>query len=572
MMSFPTSRGVTLDFGHDYGGLYQRRNPTRWPLCPGEETRLSILRTTLRSSEFDPWDISFITRAVDDEKPYDESFKSPTAVRKTTTTNDCFGKLPIEIMDLILQVIPSIDVLSLKLGSHVIANTPLSDRFWHSRFTHGREFDYVFEFSQYSKYRGQWKRIFLSTRRLQHQPSLVNRKRIWGLTTALHKIMTQMRPCHGSAIRSWFEPEAPPDSRAWITASRTLRPAQWLFSEGSRSLYERVLILPEILSAISFSVTDLFTGRYISGLQIRDTNGNHRDIGFFQPHTSVMLTTTHIRGFIIAEDQRGIRGIRVLSGSGPPSEWVGQYQNIPQRRLVLPKTSWKGETVIKILKGGFDACKMVFLAISSHSGSADYSDDSNQNLCLQDTAIWYPKIPYSGLSFFGVSNQSRSDPERICPPLRMALFSDLSNSHLQHVIGIRFWTYGNGAFRSLRIDLDKPLHGQTHVYFGAKESDMELIQLNDEFEEYGFTISSADGEKIIGLDVNYFRNQTLLGFELHTSFDRTAQLPPAHKGVIPPNDLTSNSSIGLTDLGIVCDGNVTLMQFPPIKADGRAWN
>ena len=174
-----------------------------------------------------------------------------------------------------------VDVLNLKLSSRVVANIPLSDRFWHSRFWHGREFEYIFEFVHHTKYNGRWKDVFSTTRRQQHHPSLINRKRIWGLATRLHSLLAQIGTCHGSAIRSWFEPDVPPDSGAWITASRHLKPVSSAFYNGSRSLYDRVLAFPEILSSISVSVVDSFTGSYISGIQIKDTNGSHRDLGYF---------------------------------------------------------------------------------------------------------------------------------------------------------------------------------------------------------------------------------------------------------------------------------------------------
>ncbi|KAI0537525.1 hypothetical protein GGR58DRAFT_471323 [Xylaria digitata] len=68
-------------------------------------------------------------------------------------------------------------------------------------------------------------------------------------------------------------------------------------------------------------------------------------------------------------------------------------------------------------------------------------------------------------------------------------------------------------------------------------------------KEHDFVISSADGERIIGLDVSYFCNGALLGFKVcpchepvmvlatqtnprsikvHTNLNRTAQFPPCH--------------------------------------------
>lgn len=357
--SCPIPLCKTLDFGHDYGGLYQREHSGFYPPFPGEETRLSHTKrdvdsTIYQSHTFDPLDASFLVGIVEDQESSREYLMPRKPIRQTMTAYDPFGKLPPEILQCILPCLSSADVSSLRLSSCVVANTPLPDRFWHSRFCHGREFDYILEYAQHSKHKGQWKTTFLSVQRLQHHPSLVNRKRIWSLATALHNIISQTATCHGSALRSWFEQDAPSDSRTWVTASRNLKPYPNMFSMGSRSLYERFLALPDTLSSISVSVTDLFTGRYVSGIQISGSNGNRWDLGYFQPHSSIIFTTTRISGFLLAEDQRGIRGMRVLSGNGPGSEWIGEYQDIPRRRLILPKAIRRAENSVKYIKGGFD--------------------------------------------------------------------------------------------------------------------------------------------------------------------------------------------------------------------------
>ncbi|KAI8629601.1 hypothetical protein F5Y19DRAFT_484524 [Xylariaceae sp. FL1651] len=587
--SFPIKLGA-LDFGHDYGGLYQREHPRFYPLppFPGEENPFSLRKLDVDSAIFlshnvDPLDTLSLLRIVEDQEPSREYLTPPKFIRKTVTAYDPFGKLPIEILDYIFPYLSSADVLNFKISSRIIANIPLPDRFWHSRFCHGREFDYIFEFTRHSKHKGQWKKAFFLVQHLQHHPSLVNRKRIWGLATALHNLISRIGTCHGSALRSWFEQDAPSDSRTWVTASRGLKPYPVSFTEGSRSLYERFLALPEMLSSISVSVIDLFTGRYISGTQIRDINGNCWDLGYFQPHSSIPFTTMRILGLLLAEDQRGIRGIRVLSESGPPSEWIGEHQNIPQRRLVLPKTIGRCENPVKYIKGGFDACKMVSLAISGHADSADVLDNLNRALSLQDAAIWFPDIPCSEFSFFGVPEQQKSDRVQ-ARPFQVEIFSDFTGSHLPHVTGIKLWT-NNYDLLSLRVDLDKPLHGQTKVYLGTNESALELIPHDRDVEEHSFSISSADGERIVGLDVNYYCNGSLLGFEVHTSFNRAAQLPPRHASDIRRSDWKSvrlwpedghiigfygiaASRGGLTKLGIVCGGTTTLRQFPPEASDG----
>lgn len=362
--SFPIPLSSTLDFGHDYGGLYRREHLGSYPPFPGEETQLGhkerdVNSTIFHSHVFDPLDASCLVEIVGDQESSREVLVSRKPIRQTTAACDPFGKLPVEISQCIFLLLSSTDVSNLRLSSCVVANIQLPDRFWHSRFYHGREFDYIFEFARHSENKGQWRMIFLSAQRLKHHPSLVNRKRIWDLATALHDLISQTGTCHGSAIRSHFEQDAPSDARTWVAASRNLKPYLDMFSRGSRSLYERFLALPDTLSSISVSVTDLFTGRYVSGMQVTDTNGNRRNLGYFQSHGSITFATAHIVEFLLAQDQRGIRGMRVLGESGRASEWIGEHQCIPRRRLVLPKAIQRAESSVEFIKGGFDVSSAV---------------------------------------------------------------------------------------------------------------------------------------------------------------------------------------------------------------------
>ncbi|KAI1111547.1 hypothetical protein F5Y14DRAFT_424940 [Nemania sp. NC0429] len=584
--SFPTALGTILDFGHDYGGLFQRQYLGWYPPCPGEETQLRYKNFDDNYSIFqayltlDPLDASSLAGSIGDQASSREYLTPRKPTRRTIAAHDPFGNLPLEILHWILTFIPSTDVLNLKLSSRVMANTGLPDRFWHSRFCYGQEFDYMFEFAQYSKYRGRWKKVFLAAQRLPHPPSLVNRKRIWSLATALHDILSRTGSCHGSALRSWFEQDAPLDSRIWVTASRNLKPYQERFSRGSRSLYERFLALPDTLLSISVSVTDSLTGRYVSGIRIKDTNDKGWDLGYFRPRSSSTFTTSRIVGFLLAEDQRGIRGMKVLSESSLASEWIGEHQDVPRRRLTLPKAIGGAEDSVKHIKGGFDACKMVSLAISGQMDSADSSHNLTHTLSHQETAIWFPDIPPSEYSFFGVpGQQEQSDPEQ-ARPLQVGLFSDFTGSHLPHVTGITLWTTSDeGHVLSLRVDLDEPLHGQTKVYLGANQRTLRLIQRDRDVDEHSFAINSADGERIIGLDMNYSCNGGFLGLEVHTNMDRTAELPPTPTIGIRRSDWvtmrlwpeaghivgffgTADSRDGLFNLGIVCGGTAILKQFP----------
>ncbi|KAJ3560341.1 hypothetical protein NPX13_g9336 [Xylaria arbuscula] len=536
--SIPILEAGALHFGHDYGGPNEHHfiNTLLWgiPIDTLDHDMYTFNRIISEGYELrqsDPLNANQITALAG------HGFSAPPRLSyKTATTHDVFSKFPVELLDLILQELTLVDVLSLKLSSRVMANVTLSDRFWHSRFWHGRHFEFVFEFSQYTKYKGRWKDAFLSIRSKQGQPSLINRKRIWEQATRIHTVLAQIGSCHGTAIRSWFESDAPPDKGAWITASRCLRPFSSAFLGGSRLLYDRYLALPETLSSISISVIELLGLRYISGLRVTNTSGGYLDLGYFQSQKSVTLVTTCIVGFLLAQDTRGIRGIRVLSRNHGPSQWVGQHEKLPRRRLVLPRISEEDEVPIKKIRGGFD-----------------------------------------------------SDPEQY-RPFEVGLFSDAAGRNLQHVNGIRTlkmqYSAEYDSISALRIDLHEPLRGHTSIYHGARKGDFDNFGT---LSEYDFTINSTEGERIIGLDVNYGCRGYLIGIEVHTNFGRAGQLPPGHADdthsskrsttrlwpetghIVGFYGIVGAGSCKLVNLGIVCGGKATLKQFPP-DASGEPLN
>ena len=59
-----------------------------------------------------------------------------------------------------------------------------------------------------------------------------------------------------------------------------------------------------------------------------------------------------LAGFDLARDQGGIRGLSVVLNDGSISDWVGDFDNLPTRRLEVPKGAQVDAT--RYLRGGFD--------------------------------------------------------------------------------------------------------------------------------------------------------------------------------------------------------------------------
>ena len=332
-------------------------------LAPGEEPYLPD------PSAFqgpDPFDTPELRRIFQSPTNYPHLAFDSTKQRVQTANTaeaDPFDQFPTEILSCILTYLPSGDVVRMKQASRVFANIVLPDSFWKSRFVPGRELDYIVEARQYFSshaHKGRWGSIFSILKILKRcHPAVANRTRVWDLCLSLHGLLELMRDtnCDGTPAQSLLELNALPlDDRHWVTASRYLKSPNQHFNRGSRVLYERMMMFPSRATAIFVSTIELFGRRYISGLRILNISDEAFSLGYRHSNSEKLLVSrengpVRITGFCLAHDQRGVRGLSVIDDTGTQSDWIGDYQDIPKRKL-LPTPG--GFDVIDRLKGGFD--------------------------------------------------------------------------------------------------------------------------------------------------------------------------------------------------------------------------
>lgn len=370
--SFPIQSNGILSFGHDYGGSLKHLDG----LFDGEEAQLVRReRTTDETTKSNLYSIPELCQLFENDCSIHDEGQSGTvslvqepeagAVWSNGWSSDPFNSLPIEVLIQILTELGSMDVLHLKQASRIYTKLALPDVFWRSRFLPGREFEYLFsEAMQYSsRASGRWKSIFLGARELRTLPEMKNREQIWKLASSLEDLLGLMGniSCSGSPCRSYFEPNAAPDTFCWTTASRGLKSYRDSFTACSRFLRER--ILNQILGAqtVFVSSIEIFGLVYISGIRF-DLGGEcSSSIGYIHPRHETAICweskgpgAPSIAGFYLAQDLRGVRGLAVLSNTGTLSGWIGEHDGIPKRRLVLGRCSHSIGGPVKMLKGGFD--------------------------------------------------------------------------------------------------------------------------------------------------------------------------------------------------------------------------
>ncbi|KAH8889263.1 hypothetical protein GQ53DRAFT_807867 [Thozetella sp. PMI_491] len=504
--SFPIQMGL-INWGHDYGGLVYWDNV----LTPGEEPIWQHRKRSL-TQDSDPLVIPELHQVF--RQRSESASLGPLGAHCLTAQalmTDIFARLPAEILELILIHLASRDVVRLKQASRIYASVPLRASFWKSRFLLGQEFHHVFEARQSNTI--HWRSLYSSAKSLESLPAMVNRKRVWNLCLSLHGLLetTTSASCEGEPIRSFFEPQAPPDGKRWVTASRALKRPINTMSAGSRILYERRIVLAPNTTAILASTVAISGRRYLSGITVREGTDRFVSLGYRHPETEVVLLEENgplrIAGFLLAHGQQGIRGLAAISHTGVMSNWIGDHHDIPKRKLF---TMHNTLDVINCLRGGFDSLKLVSLAVNS---SQKTQIAPGSAISARDTALWYPDIPPLSLSFLGVSEHlHQSDPYQELP-LCFKLFGDLDGECGQTLTGITVETRAPDQVTSIIISTAQ--RGATRLGLEGNQSE----------NTHEFPIDGAGGELIASFETYHSYGQ-LLGFTLRTNRSRSADFPP----------------------------------------------
>ncbi|KAF4974482.1 hypothetical protein FZEAL_8620 [Fusarium zealandicum] len=449
--SQPVQWGV-VNWGHDYGGLVGYDVDVE-NLFPGQEAKLRNEWPTDTAQTTDPMDIShlshLVSRRADNHSANGHNTEFELEPR-TPTSRDTFHRLPHEILLDIIVRLRSSDVTSFRLASRTIANIGMPDKFWHSRFWPGYEFEHIFELAHCQTARGQWKSVYYRARDLQSLPAMINRRRVWPLACQLSDLVArrlESRFYYGSLCKSFFNPDAKNENQTWHTAQSAIQPATVGFSEGSRSLCDASVVIEGPTSKAWASLVSLYGKNYISGLRFMQEDG---DI--------VQLGSDHA-------------------------------------------------AFIQDIKGGFDALKMVSLSVSSLESDMEKADrQSGGSFRVGESALWYPELPDSAFSLLGVED-TRLSLYLDHVPYSICLFGGKDGQLLPYLTKVTVWTidrsylgnYGDHThIWAIEFHFDSPTDGiQTKMLGRIPEPDAI------ERHQYSILLDSRQGERISGIDTMY---------------------------------------------------------------------
>ena len=362
--SQPIQSGVMI-WGHDYGGLLGFRE--RPDMFFGEEPWLSgsFLKDIYVFNPGDISELATVVETIDETQVYPSKFCDETAVPRTGASIDPLASFPAEIVADIFVYLDTHDVRNFRLASRTAASLQLPSRFWKSRFSLGGEFSWVHEAKMHPKSTKAWKALYLGIKSLPDTQSIRNRKRVWELAHVICHLVDQRLAsptCYGRLCPTSMELEGTKDNLSWNTASSSTKPSALLFLGGSRPLFERRVAIPKASFKVFVSFAYINHAIYVSGIRLISQDQPVIILGYTRPENEMQLIwntdkqeAISITGFIVAGDEKGIRGLAALDTEGIPSRWVGDHYQVSKKRLTaLAFEPTHALKPITHLKGEFD--------------------------------------------------------------------------------------------------------------------------------------------------------------------------------------------------------------------------
>ncbi|KAI9150387.1 hypothetical protein HJFPF1_10153 [Paramyrothecium foliicola] len=498
--SCPISAGA-IDWGHDYGGLFRRKfNPHE--LLPGEDNGLQrsyIRGEVARSNPFHipelptPNECSDTSRSL--QIGHQHHYRTPSSANRGV---DPFQQLPLEISTEILTLLPSVDAAALRLASRVFASAPLTNSFWRSRFYLGREFSYLYEYASLKHVPARG--LIDIVKSIQDLPAVINRRRVWSLASSLANLIDAKL---GSSRCD----------RSYVSGFR------WIQHDG------------EVLRL--------------------GYNQAKREAKILWPEdTPRAISVSEIE---VALDTRGIRALRFLTSGGRFSNWVGDHEGNLKTRLIASNADDQLPGIIKTLKAGFDALKLVSLSISVDGAQENVNFDSEGN---ERPRVWHPHLPARSIGSLGADSRLIAY-RNVLTPFSACLFGGEDGKLLPYLTHLTLWTaesphdalWENKYPWGLVFHYDHPDDNfMTNVLGIVPSPGRSRVQ------EHNFKISSAEGERIIRIDVHYVIHKCPAAITIYTNRMREARLPAGVLEDIPKDNFWTEPlkrNVVLQNLGIL---------------------
>ncbi|TVY93033.1 hypothetical protein LAWI1_G004137 [Lachnellula willkommii] len=483
-LPFPL-RGNVVSWGHDYGGLHTLDDLNYYPW---DDRLLEECHNgkVLLYAKSDPYDVPEIPKLLVTR------LEHPIELPLNTQLNDCFSRLPWEILEAVAVNLPTDDALGLRCISPAFLRLLASATFWASRFKASADRSFIFE-TWKSRNVTDWMSLYRLTARTHGPSGLQNRRRIWDLIRPLEDI-TSLRLADNLKTTSLDEEFA---CLRWSkVAGVILNEVTYVpsyFNEGCRIFGTHVARIPKDLSKIGVSVSSFANVTYISGIRLITERGPDICLGFISKGQEVIQDVTALGGFILAVGSRGVHALQVVGQDARLSKWVG----CPNKSPITERLAHFN------FIAGLQGYKIVSFGLLGEA-SPPIMAPSEQGSSLGKAALWYPKVPKPKLFLNEASFTGENPSHTGYRPFFWVHFGGPGGSYLENVTGVSIY-YGYQGLYSLEFHYDDTYDLAGTFRLGrCASTDLKIRH---------FPIDGASGEIIESLEV------TLVRYDAEKAFD-----------------------------------------------------
>lgn len=345
--SVPLSRfcsGRLYTWGHGYHGLL-RFNDDRYPWQQGRWTyRRSPAAENSTQDPYSPQEVEDLLNSSPIPPP--ASMIVP-GNRPSRPCDDCFTRLPQEIVQEIASYLPTTIALRLRLLSWAFVPLFFSQGFWASRFRDGGDREFLSEVRA-KPGSCDWRTLYRQTNRENISPALQNRKRIWDLAgSLLQKLVLQWA---GSSSR--HRPKRKLPEYRWRGVHGNLTEIDTRYErvpEFAQLVDLQETLVPSRTTRVGASIIRDGDTSYVAGIQLFSAEDEKViSLGYTAEETTSFVDANCATGFIVSVGREGIHALQPVKHDGSLSPWLG----CPDRGGITRRLVFKEPVVA--LSAGFD--------------------------------------------------------------------------------------------------------------------------------------------------------------------------------------------------------------------------
>ncbi|KAM0666654.1 hypothetical protein ACQRIU_004509 [Beauveria bassiana] len=388
-------------------------------------------------------------------------------------TSDPFARLPLELVMAIAKLLPTRDLLHLRLASSSYTPVFEEQHFWASRFRPGGERCWLFESQYWDTAATDWRRLYRLTSPTHRSQSMQNRERVWRLALQF-----------GDLLAPEFINISPPSSTSlvmdlgeWrivsadVLAWDAMRPYGYLTENGCVNLHRsQNIVIPPLIDWLSFFVSSIAGVEYVVGIKMVGACGAIVELGYMANEKPVDIFGKHLTGLCLAQGSTGIRAIQCIFDDGSHAPWIGNPDGVSHTRKL--------------------GCKITSLGIRAKWESAS----------LRDIALWEDGIPDRELQLNEAIFRKMYPDDGVYDPIFRSIFGGTRGQSLSYLTGIRVYITSTPCGIEFDYTSDHIDYVDTcrDLLGGFPESDFASVQL--------FRIDGPGGERITGVELDVLVN------------------------------------------------------------------